>query len=208
MSNAGTPPGWYPAPGDPPGTHRYWNGSQWTTGPTPIGGGGPQPMGGPAPGFGFPTGNANAGQINLADPWMRLGARIIDAVIGFVIFGSIAVAIVGPDDFNRFSGFNFGVLLILVILGAAYEVGMVAWKGGTIGKLALGLRVVNQSDRNYPPTLQAAVLRWLPGLVGNLGVIGSLASIVIAVLSIIWIFTDDYRRTVHDRIASTYVIKV
>ena len=83
-----------------------------------------------------------------------------------------------------------------------------SWKGGTIGKLALGLRVVNQSDRNYPPTLQAAVLRWLPGLVGNLGVIGSLASIVIAVLSIIWIFTDDYRRTVHDRIASTYVIKV
>lgn len=34
------PPGWYPAEGDPPGTHRYWDGSQWTTDPQPIGGGG------------------------------------------------------------------------------------------------------------------------------------------------------------------------
>jgi uncharacterized protein YbjQ (UPF0145 family) len=25
-----TPPGWYPAAGDPPGTVRYWDGSQWT----------------------------------------------------------------------------------------------------------------------------------------------------------------------------------
>ena len=33
MTNQGsTPAGWYPAPGDPPGTHRYWDGSQWTTG--------------------------------------------------------------------------------------------------------------------------------------------------------------------------------
>ena len=32
-------PGWYPAEGDPPGTERYWDGSAWTDGPRPIGGG-------------------------------------------------------------------------------------------------------------------------------------------------------------------------
>lgn len=31
-------PGWYHAEGDPPGTERYWDGSQWTDGPRPIGG--------------------------------------------------------------------------------------------------------------------------------------------------------------------------
>ena len=29
-------PGWYSAQGDPPGTHRYWDGVTWVTGPRPI----------------------------------------------------------------------------------------------------------------------------------------------------------------------------
>lgn len=35
MSNV-MPPGWYHAEGDPPGTHRYWNGGNWEGGPQPI----------------------------------------------------------------------------------------------------------------------------------------------------------------------------
>lgn len=30
------PAGWYQALGDPEGTHRYWDGEQWTTGPQPM----------------------------------------------------------------------------------------------------------------------------------------------------------------------------
>ena len=29
-------PGWYPAQGDPPNTHRYWDGAAWASGPQPI----------------------------------------------------------------------------------------------------------------------------------------------------------------------------
>ena len=37
MANTGsTPPGWYPAQGDPPNTHRYWDGASWASGPQPI----------------------------------------------------------------------------------------------------------------------------------------------------------------------------
>lgn len=36
MTDGLRPPGHYPAEGDPPGTHRYWNGSAWVGGPEPI----------------------------------------------------------------------------------------------------------------------------------------------------------------------------
>jgi len=31
-----TPPGWYNAQGDPPGTVRWWDGSTWVSGPVPA----------------------------------------------------------------------------------------------------------------------------------------------------------------------------
>ncbi len=36
-----TPPGWYPALGDPPGTERYWDGQAWQGFPQAV----PAPMG-------------------------------------------------------------------------------------------------------------------------------------------------------------------
>lgn len=41
----GAAPGWYHAEGDPPNTERFWDGSQWTEGPRPIGGITPTPAG-------------------------------------------------------------------------------------------------------------------------------------------------------------------
>ena len=50
MSQGQTPPGWYHAEGDPPGTSRYWDGSQWIgdpvqTGPAPAPAPQPDPYG-------------------------------------------------------------------------------------------------------------------------------------------------------------------
>lgn len=43
MSDTGAPgPGWHYAEGDPPGTQRYWDGTQWQGGPQPVA---------PTPGF-------------------------------------------------------------------------------------------------------------------------------------------------------------
>ncbi len=39
-----TPPGWYYAEGDPPGTNRFWDGSQWQGGPQPAQAAGPAPQ--------------------------------------------------------------------------------------------------------------------------------------------------------------------
>lgn len=59
-----TPPGWYHAEGDAPGTHRYWDGSSWIGGPELVN----QPTI-PAPGAepwsGGPSGGYNPGEPNL-----------------------------------------------------------------------------------------------------------------------------------------------
>lgn len=42
MSESNVQPGWYPAQGDPPGTQRYWDGTQWVGEPHPVGAAQPQ----------------------------------------------------------------------------------------------------------------------------------------------------------------------
>lgn len=222
MTNQGsTPPGWYPAPGDPPGTHRYWDGAQWTTGPQPIAGA--EPAGGgfapptqqgyapPAQGqqppfqaagaYGYQVGvDAVPGGRQLAEPSQRIVARLIDFVIGFVI-ALILIGILGIDGVQ-----SVGFLLVGAVVGIAYEVVMVALKGGTVGKLIMGIGVQTHSG-TYPPGWQPAFMRWLPSVVGYIPVIGGLIGLVIFILSLVWLFKDPRRQTVYDKVAKTYVVK-
>jgi uncharacterized RDD family membrane protein YckC len=197
VSTPTTPPGWYPAPGDPPGTHRYWNGTDWTTGPTPIGQGMPAPSG---------TGTVHGKP--LASPGLRIAARLIDAVIVFVVLGAIVSALVVSDgDFNQFTEFNIGFTIVGLLISAAYEVGFVIWKGGTPGKLILGLRIVEMENGSTPPDQNHAVMRWVPSLVGYVPILGGLISLVIFIISLVWLFSDANRQTVFDKVGKTFVVK-
>ncbi|MGI9608306.1 MAG: DUF2510 domain-containing protein [Acidimicrobiales bacterium] len=83
-------PGWYHAEGDPLGTERYWNGSEWTEGPRPVGGvppaapGAPAtpPVSTPAPGLGVPP-MAAAG-VSAGMPYQESRANM---ALGLSIFG-------------------------------------------------------------------------------------------------------------------------
>ena len=198
MTNYGQtqPPGWYPAQGDPPGTHRYWDGRQWTTGPQPM-----------APGSGggglYMPDRAYLPELGrtLADPGMRIVARLIDAAIAVVA----ALIVVGIAGFER-SYTSPGLLATSAVIGVLYEVGMVARFGGTAGKLILGIGVITVGGR-FPPGLQTALLRWLPAALGLIPLVGFLASGVVSIVSVVWLFTDVRRRTVNDKFAKTYVVK-
>jgi len=191
-----TPPGWYPAPGDPAGTHRYWDGVAWQGEPQPIQGAG-----------GAPAGMAQEGMTphgqRLATAGQRIGARLIDAVIVFGLFVAILGALFGAGV----TEFNAGALILGIAFGFAYEAAMVAVKGGSLGKLILGLAVVRESDGVTPPGWEPGVMRWLPSLAGNIPVIGLLISLVVFVLSLVWLFNDPKRQTVYDRVGKTMVIQ-
>jgi uncharacterized RDD family membrane protein YckC len=188
-----TPAGWYPAPGDPAGTHRYWDGVAWQGEPQPIQG---------APVAAADTAMTPHGQ-RLATAGQRVGARLIDAVISIAIAIPVFAAIFG----SGLGEFNFGVLLLGIAFSFAYEAAMVALKGGSLGKLILGLAVVRQDTGETPPGWEPAIMRWIPSLVGNIPVIGFLISLVVFVLSLFWLFNDPKRQTVYDRIAKTMVIQ-
>jgi uncharacterized RDD family membrane protein YckC len=85
---------------------------------------------------------------------------------------------------------------------------MVAWKGGTLGKLVLGLRVMDQETSSIPPGGKDAFMRWLPSAIGIIPLLGPIVSLVFLILSLVWLFSDSHRRTIYDRFATTYVVKV
>ena len=211
------PPGWQAPPGHqiPPGSPQYGapHGS-WQYGPPPT-------WKGAADGFPY------AGPGALASPWRRLGARVIDYLIFIPVFIALLWPVIADvaGDFDRISrlptdqqsaeiertvesAFDGRVLWALAGVGFAvflYEVAMLAWRGATVGKLALGLRVVPQRDRNRPavPTPIAALRTGLPALVGLIPFFGPLAP----ALDALWCLWDPRRQTLHDKVASTVVIR-
>lgn len=181
-------PGWYQADGDPDGTHRYWNGEMWVGEPQPL----PRSEADPR----VPAGH------ELASPLHRVLARVIDLLVlgGLFILTSILIDDSVGEDTSRLA------LVIGLLSGVVYEIGMVAAIGATVGKLLVGTRVVSQ-DGATPPPIGVAGLRWLPNAVSLVPLVGPLISIAIILGSLIWVFTDPRRRTIYDRAATTYVVK-
>ena len=94
----------------------------------------------------------------------------------------------------------------MLIVGVCYEVGFVTTKGGTPGKLILGFRIVEIENGMTPPKGSVAALRWAPGLIGVIPFVGPIASVAILVACLYWLFSDQNRQTVYDRVAKTYVV--
>lgn len=181
-----TPPGWYPAPGDPPGTHRYWDGNAWTTGPQPI-------QASPAPGMGVPPMGAagphgyspmGGGPTRaLATPGQRILARLIDTVPFWVV----SLAAQG----------SIAVLILVSLAGIAYEIFFTATKGATLGKQAMGIAIEMQGTGQIMNGYGPAALRWVIGLIP--------CSFLI---SLVLLFTDAKHETLNDKLGKTWVVKV
>ena len=167
--------------------------------------------------------------LQLATPGARIGARVIDWIIlGLVL---IVLATVLFVSFSRAS-FEFDLVglgpamtaeeqaaenRVIATLGVAsaaivmlYEVALIAWRGQTVGKMALKIKVV-RADNGLVPGWGKSAGRWLvpaiPGLVGwlnpSISFIGLLSFLVYA--SLTW---DKARQGWHDKAVKTLVVKV
>lgn len=199
------PPGWYPAQGDPAGTNRYWDGSQWV--------GEPQGVVADSVAQGM---NMSVGGQQLADPWKRIGARVLDFLILMIPAFIFALVLVGVlfasaesgaiDEDNAVFGnaFGFGATLIVGILAFLWDALWVHFKGGTPGKLMLGMQVIKEDGSTAEG--QPAFMRALNRIIGVIPVVGGLIGPLIGLISLVLLFVDDKNRTVMDRIGGTIVV--
>ena len=139
----------------------------------------------------------------LASPWVRLAAVIIDGLIVLGLF--IIVFLAGVVSFGLEGGL-LGLLVLIPVYLAVLIVQMIllAMRGQTIGKIILRIRIVDSVTGAHPGWARLILLRTLVhSIIGSIPFIGFIYALVDA----LFIFRADHR-TIHDLIAGTRVDKV
>ena len=179
-------PGWYYAQGDPPGTQRYWDGTQWQGGPQAV----------PATGAAAGIAGAGPGGRKAAGTGSRFVAFLIDVGIGIGIYivGIVLVVILGgiSDALGTLMSFLLGIsYLAYAIYNWLYLQGTT---GQTIGKKQQGTMLLN-SETGEPVGIGMAFVRGL----------------LIAIFAIPcyldhwWILVDDDNRRLSDKVLKFHV---
>jgi uncharacterized RDD family membrane protein YckC len=159
---------------------------------------------------GLKEGVAMPGAVRYGGFWIRLAARVIDGIVLWLInalvsaplilafFGTVTPGQAPTPDPGKLGAFFalYGLVMLLQIaVSAAYEVLFLGRFGATPGKMACGLRVMTAEC--HPVSYGRAFGRyfgtWLSGLTLGIGYI--MAAF------------DDQKRSLHDRVCDTRVIK-
>ncbi|MDA8372518.1 MAG: RDD family protein [Nocardiopsaceae bacterium] len=219
----------HPAPGQPPnddGFHHPYGQPRQPGDPygTPQ-----QPYAGPQPPYGTP----GPGGVRLAEWWKRLLARIIDVLVllipAFILQFIIAIGYLGivgvgphrsPNTFPMGGGGRDGILLLdaissllMLALLFGYEVWMLSRWGRTVGKMAMGLRVVPLSGTAHPragglPASTAAIralVWWGPWGLNWIPLIGAIIGFF-PLLNGLWPLWDKpNQQSLNDKAAATIV---
>lgn len=119
--------------------------------------------------------------------------EVMSLIVGFMSGIAMAGAGGGLTAAGRSSAGALGSALAVVI-ATAYYAGMLSAFGRTLGKMALGLRVVGPDGGN--PSFLRAVLREL---------IGKFVSCIVLCLGYLWMLWDGEQQTWHDKMAGTHV---
>jgi uncharacterized RDD family membrane protein YckC len=134
----------------------------------------------------------------------RFIAWLIDVIIVSILQTIITLIIGAPLFFSEFE-LSPGAMaaqysaasIISLLIGVAYFVYFWGASGATPGKMALGIKVVG-TDGTMPIGYPKAFVRY----------IGYIISSIICLLGHLLILVDEDNQALHDKIASTYVIKV
>lgn len=143
-------------------------------------------------------GGLAAGPLNYAGVWKRFNAIFLDGLIlgGIGMLLNVAGGLFSAQqDPEAALAIQLSISAFQIILGATYEIWFIGKYGATLGKKACGLKVIN-SDGSKLSYGRSTGRYFAKGLSGMLLMIGYLMA-----------FFDDEKRTLHDRICETRVIK-
>ncbi|WP_395736072.1 RDD family protein [Prosthecobacter sp.] len=154
---------------------------------------------------------ALAANVQVADLGKRLGAALLDGLLGAVLFGVPYVVFlmsVSPDngrqpELNTTAMIAGGCMLLGLLALLVINIIMLTTRGQTPGKRALGIRIATFPGAEKPGFVKAFLLRGLVNaLIGAVPCLGPIYGLV----DICFIFQAD-RRCIHDLIAGTHVIE-
>jgi len=129
--------------------------------------------------------------------WIRVVAYIIDAILISLVFGVVTsifgIRYINMDDLSQIDPTTN--LLSLVIAWLYFALLESSERGATVGKMAMGLRVVSNDGKRI--SFMNATGRYF----------AKILSAMIFCIGFIMIAFTDRKRGLHDMIASTLVIK-
>jgi uncharacterized RDD family membrane protein YckC len=208
--------GWHD---DPFGRYakRYWDGTSWTqyvsnTGETAVDplGVEPSPPGfqkaAPVSAYDQPKRRVEGFDATPGSPGMRLLARIIDSlVVGLPAWYLVLQLFDIEIDFENLQDLAIPWEAIATISGLTfvYETLLIGATGRTIGKMICGLTVVHRTDLGVPGFGLAAVRAGAYAVLYSIPGIG----FIILIATIVMAFVTPLRQTIHDRAASTVVVR-
>ena len=139
--------------------------------------------------------------------WIRFFALLIDGIILGVV-GGIIMAVFGgaafvsapseptPGTAGVFAGLFGAAQFLIWAIEIAYFVGLTGSYGATLGKMVLGLLVVDANGQKISfgkAVLREIIGKWVSGIVFGLGYL--------------WVAFDGKKQGWHDKIAGTFVVK-
>jgi uncharacterized RDD family membrane protein YckC len=123
--------------------------------------------------------------------WVRFAACFLDGIV-LVAFSTLLTVLLGINWNDKTLSYQF----LEFIINISYFVVLTVFYGQTLGKMALGIRVIRQDGG--PNTWGTILVR---------ETIGKLVSAIIFLIGYVMAAFDSKKRALHDRIANTYVIK-
>ena len=144
----------------------------------------------------------------------RFAAWLIDVVIVVAIVGILnGVGILDTlvvEEGESVSPVHAG---IQAVTGLVYFVVLTTAFGATLGKMAMGMKVVD-AEGNKPGfglvfirEFILAGLGPIPFLVFGVTAAGGIASLLVTLVVVLWVLIDDNRQGLHDKAANTFVVR-
>lgn len=167
-----------------------------------------------------PAAVTQTGPVVLAGIGQRLAAYILDSLLSLVPLLPL-VNTLTPEQANSLIGVKdtaqvqqilssavstqeLGLVGLLLLLVIGLQLLLLAKRGQTLGKLALGIRIVDKETGQHAGFIRVGLLRYLAFLLlYNVGFIG----IVIMLVDLGMMIQSSARQSLHDRLARTIVVK-
>ena len=158
----------------------------------------------PQPGIpGTPDQFPETGPNSLASIGQRALGRLIDFIVLLIPFFLIVLPKVDTSSKEPTVDLSSGSRLLLLLAPLIYETVLIAWRGQTVGKIAVGTRVARLGDGGTPIPTQAGIRAALPVGATLVPIVGGILSLAVYLVAIV----HPLRQGWHDRAAGTVVVR-